>query len=155
MIEASDFKPGMWTIEVFFDGECPLCRREIDMLRRRDQSKKIRFEDISSPEFDPTSLGVSFDSLMAEIHGRTSDGTIIKGVEVFRLLYEAVGFKRLVKLSRLPGISHAMNLGYWLFAKNRLRLTGRCTDSCRLDGTVMANGEAIAAGVNGERNSGQ
>jgi predicted DCC family thiol-disulfide oxidoreductase YuxK len=52
---------------------------------------------------------------------------------VFRQLYAAVGFGRLVAVSRVPGISHLLRLGYHLFAKNRLRLTGRCADAgCQL-----------------------
>jgi hypothetical protein len=37
-----------------------------------------------------------------------------------------VGFRRLVSLSRLPGVRHLLELGYRLFARYRLRLTGRC-----------------------------
>ncbi len=65
---------------------------------------------------------------MGQLHGRLPDGSVIRGVEVFRRLYAAVGFSKLVAATRLPGISHMLNLGYWLFAKNRLRLTGRCDD---------------------------
>jgi predicted DCC family thiol-disulfide oxidoreductase YuxK len=59
------------------------------------------------------------------------DGTIVEGVEVFRRMYAAVGFGALVGASRLPGIAHLLNLSYAVFAKNRLKLTGRCTnDAC-------------------------
>jgi predicted DCC family thiol-disulfide oxidoreductase YuxK len=71
---------------------------------------------------------VPWDDLMASIHGRLPDGKIVKGVEVFRRLYAAVGFAPLVVLTRLPGISHLLDLAYRWFAKNRLRLTGRCND---------------------------
>ena len=65
---------------------------------------------------------------MDRIHGRLPDGTLVKGVEVFRHLYTAVGFGVLVAPTRLPGIAQLLDLGYRLFAKNRLRLTGRCAD---------------------------
>ncbi|MBL8825370.1 MAG: DUF393 domain-containing protein [Planctomycetaceae bacterium] len=113
-------------VEVFFDGGCPLCRREIDMLRRWDRQKKIRFTDIESGEVNFDALGKTYHEFMAEIQGRLPDGTWIKGVEVFRRLYAAVGFGPLVAISRLPVISQLLSAGYWLFAKNRLRLTGRC-----------------------------
>lgn len=48
-------------------------------------------------------------------------------IEVFRRLYAAVGFGPLVLLSRLPLISQLLDWGYAVFARNRLRLTGRCT----------------------------
>lgn len=116
------------TFEVFFDGDCPLCRREIAMLRRLDRRSAIRFTDIAQPGFDPASIGLTRDALMARIHGRTSDGTLVEGVEVFRHLYGAVGFGPLVALSRVPPIAWLLDAGYRWFAKNRLRLTGRCDD---------------------------
>jgi len=116
-------------VEVFYDGACPLCLREINMLRRRDHRGRIRFTDIAGDGFDPHAAGVTWDALMARIHGRLPNGTLIEGVEVFRRLYAAVGFRRLVRLSRAPGIATLLDLAYHLFAKNRLRLTGRCTDA--------------------------
>lgn len=120
-----------WQIEVFYDGDCPLCKREIAMLRRRDQRHLIRFTDIADFRFDPQELGLQHSELMAEIHGRLPDGTVIQGVEVFRRLYEAIGFKRLVKLSRLPVVATALGMTYKCFAKIRLKLPGRsCGQQC-------------------------
>ena len=118
-----------WEIEVFFDGDCPLCVREIGMLRRKDRKRKIRFTDISVPQFRPDEVGKDLDTLMAEIHGRSPNGEWITGVEVFRQLYAAVGFSPLVALTRLPLVSHGLELGYRIFARNRLRLTGRCNQN--------------------------
>lgn len=115
-------------IEVFYDGECPLCMREINMLKRKDKDNKILFTDIASNEFKASDLGLSQKNLMDKIHGRMPDGDIIKGVEVFRQLYHAVGYKKIVKLTKLPIISHLLDLAYIVFAKNRLRFTGRCSD---------------------------
>jgi predicted DCC family thiol-disulfide oxidoreductase YuxK len=121
-----------YDVEVFYDGGCPLCVREIGMLRRWDRRQKIRFTDIDAMDFQAADYGKSYEELMAQMHGRLPDGTWIRGVEVFRRLYTTVGFGPLVFLSRLPVISQTLDLGYVLFAKNRLRLTGRCTtDSCQ------------------------
>ena len=120
--------------EVFYDGDCPLCMREIRLLRQLDKRQRIRFVDIAVEGFDAASVGVSSEELMDRLHGRLPDGTLIEGVEVFRRLYAAVGFAPLVTLTRLPGIEHALDLGYGWFAKNRLRLTGRCADgACTVD----------------------
>ncbi|HVU00782.1 MAG TPA: DUF393 domain-containing protein [Polyangiaceae bacterium] len=118
----------MEAFEVFYDGECPLCRREIRMLRNLDRDARIRFTDIGAPDFDARTVGLSRAELMARIRGRLPDGTLVDGVEVFRRLYETVGFGALVRLSRVPGISGLLDAGYDLFARNRLRLTGRCAD---------------------------
>ena len=120
---------GDFEIEVFFDGDCPLCVREIALLRKLDkQTRRIRFTDIQAAEFSPESIGLTFSELMRRIHGRLPNGELVEGTEVFRRLYAAVGFRRAVAVSRWPGIAQALDLGYGLFAKNRLRFTGRCTD---------------------------
>lgn len=120
------------TVEVFFDGECPLCVREIKLLRWLDRKHSIRFTNIAAAEFQATLFGKTPADFMDEIHGRLPDesGNLVKwiiGVEVFRQLYAAVGFGWLVWPTRLPGISHILDFGYRVFAKHRLRLTGRCT----------------------------
>ena len=124
-----------WQVEVFFDGDCPLCRREINLIRRFDRRGRIRFTDIAESEFDPADYGMSMQSFMDEIQGRLPNGTWITGVEVFRRIYAAIGLGPVVLVSRLPVISHALDLGYRVFARNRLRLTGRCDSSsgtCRV-----------------------
>ncbi|MCA9646588.1 MAG: DUF393 domain-containing protein [Polyangiaceae bacterium] len=115
-----------YQVEVFFDGECPLCVREIRMLQKLDRRQRIRFTDIAAPEFDAAALGTDYLTLMDKIHGRLPNGEWITGVEVFRRLYSAVGLSPLVALTRLPGLSHGLDFAYERFAKNRLKWTGRC-----------------------------
>jgi predicted DCC family thiol-disulfide oxidoreductase YuxK len=120
-------------VEVFYDGECPLCVREIKMLRWMDRKHRIRFTDIADPSFNPADHGKAMQEFVDEIQGRLPDGRWIVGVEVFRRLYAAVGFGPLVWLSRLPGVAHTLTLGYRVFARNRLWLTGRCkTGTCEV-----------------------
>lgn len=115
--------------EVFFDGACSLCSKEINMLRSLDRKGRIIFTDISVPDFDAFShTGVSYTTLMNAIHGRVEGEALIEGVEVFRQLYGRVGLSSVIWLSRMPGLSQALDAGYSLFAKNRLKWTGRCED---------------------------
>lgn len=132
-------------IQVFFDGNCPLCRREIDFLARRDRDGRIEFTDIAASEFSAADYGITMDDFMAQIRGRLPDGRFITGVEVFRRLYTAVGFGWLVRLTRTPGISWLLDKGYERFAKNRLRLTGRCEDGVCQVPTVHAPEEQPSA----------
>ncbi|MGB0640297.1 MAG: thiol-disulfide oxidoreductase DCC family protein [Myxococcota bacterium] len=117
-----------WMFEVFYDGDCPLCMREINMLQRLDRKKNnLRFTDISPADFDAKAVtGLEYSTLMDEIHGRLPDGTIVTGVEVFRQLYGAVGLGWLTAPTRWPGIRQLSDAAYQAFAKNRLKLTGRC-----------------------------
>jgi predicted DCC family thiol-disulfide oxidoreductase YuxK len=121
-------------VEVFYDGDCPLCMKEISMLMRLDKRDGILFTNIADPGFVAQAYGKTYEDLMKRIQGRLADGSWIEGVEVFRRLYAAVGFRKMAALSRAPGISQALSLGYTLFAKNRLRFTGRCEPdgSCKV-----------------------
>jgi len=121
-----------WQIEVFYDQECPLCRREIALLQRWDRHGRIRFVNLHDAVFDEQNPGRSFEELMAQMHGRLPDGTWVTGVEVFRRMYAAVGFGFLVALSRCPGVAQLLDVGYAWFARNRLKWTGRCdAGTCR------------------------
>jgi len=140
--DPGDYDVKVFDVKVFYDGACPLCMREIRFLMRRDRQQRIQFVDIAAPSFEPSSVGLSFEALMDRIHGQLPDGTVIEGVEVFRRLYAAVGFRFLVGVSRLPGLAQLLNAGYAVFAKNRLRLTGRCQD-----GTCRAHSHPRQAGV--------
>lgn len=126
-------QPPQWQVQVFYDGDCPLCRREIALLRRLDRKQRVWFTDIADPEFRAEEWGITLPQLMDEIHLRRRDGTWVRGVEAFRLLYQAVGFGWLVPITRLPGIRQGLDAGYRVFAKNRLKWTGRCTDTCAIE----------------------
>ena len=115
-------------LEVFFDGACPFCAREIRFLRRLDRSGQILFTDLSASGFSPERTGIPWDALMARIHARLADGTLVEGVEVFRRIYVFLGFGPLVAMTRFPGLSHLLDAGYAWFARNRMRLAGRCGD---------------------------
>jgi predicted DCC family thiol-disulfide oxidoreductase YuxK len=122
-----------YDVEVFYDGDCPLCMREIRLLRRLDARRgRIRFTDIAAPDFEPEALGIDWGTFMAKIHARLPDGSWLTGVEVFRRLYAAVGLGPLVWLTRAPGVSQLLELAYAKFAANRLKWTGRCDGECEL-----------------------
>jgi predicted DCC family thiol-disulfide oxidoreductase YuxK len=115
-----------WEITVLFDGDCPLCRREVAFLRGRDpDGAAARFEDIAAPGFDAARYGRSRAELMARIHGVLPDGTPVEGVEVFRRVYAAVGLGWLVAPTRWPLLRPLCDAAYRWFARNRLPLTGR------------------------------
>jgi len=118
------------SFEIFYDGDCPICRREIDFLRRRDRQEKIVFRNLDKIDFEQEKLGKSYSQMMAEIHGRLPDGTWVVGVDVFRHVYRAIGWKSLVAVSRWPVICWILDWGYRVFARYRLALTGRCLEDC-------------------------
>lgn len=118
------------SIEVFYDGDCPICRREIAFLKNRDRKQQIQFTDLQQCERLGSANFPTYRQLMGKIHARQPDGTWITGVEVFRRIYDVIGWNQLVALSRWPVVRSILNWSYTVFAKNRLVLTGRCLDNC-------------------------
>ncbi|MEM9167747.1 MAG: DUF393 domain-containing protein [Planctomycetota bacterium] len=114
---------------ILIDGDCPLCKKEAAMLSRLDRGRGgLELVDIAADGFEPSEYGRTMDDLMGSIHGRTSDGTIVTGVEVFRRAYAAVGLGWLLGWTRWPIARPIADAVYRFFAKHRLRLTGRCDD---------------------------
>jgi predicted DCC family thiol-disulfide oxidoreductase YuxK len=124
-----------WRIKVLIDGACPLCRREAEFWRRLDRGRgRISLEDISSRGFNPGEFGLSHSQVMDQIHGVLPSGTVVRGMEVIRRAYAAVGWGWLLAPTAWPILRPLFDRAYVWFAKNRLRITGRraeCSTSCR------------------------
>lgn len=116
-----------WEIKLLYDGECPLCLREVNFLQKRDAGRgKVAFVDIAADDYNPEDNGgVDFETAMGRIHGVLPDGTVIKNVEVFRRVYEALGMGWVYAITKLPILGAAANFIYGIWADYRLQLTGR------------------------------
>ena len=106
-------------------------------LRRLDRGRnRLVTEDITGPGFDPKPYGVTIKELMGQIHGVHPDGSLVKGMEVIRRAYAAVGLGWLLAPTKWPVLKSISDVAYAWFARNRLRLTGRASacdaDRCRL-----------------------
>ena len=110
--------------EVFYDGQCPLCKREIDMVRRKDKHDRLKLTDIAASDFQKVA-GKDLPELMKEIHGRDVNGEFVTGVDVFREIYSRLGFGWLVKVSRLPVLRQILDVGYRVFAYLRFKHASR------------------------------
>ena len=116
-----------WKIKLLYDGECPLCMREVNFLRKRDANRGlVAFVDIASENYNPQEHGgVDFETAMGRIHAILPDGTIIKNVEVFRRIYEILGMGWIYAVTKLPIIGAIVDTLYGIWADLRLALTGR------------------------------
>jgi len=116
-------------LTLLFDGACPLCRREVDTLRARDRGRGlIHFVDIDAPGYDPAAHGgISYREAMGSMRGIGADGQLIRDVAVFREAYRLVGLGWLYAPTAWPLIGPLVDALYGLWARWRLRLTGRDT----------------------------
>lgn len=118
-----------WKIKLLYDGECPLCVREVNFLTRKDAGRGIiKFVDIASLDYDPQANGgIDFATAMGVIHGVLPDGTILKNVEVFRQVYEELGLGWIYAITKIKIIGVIADWLYEIWADRRLQLTGRPT----------------------------
>jgi predicted DCC family thiol-disulfide oxidoreductase YuxK len=112
---------GPFDLEVFYDGACPSCAREVRLLGRLDRSGRIRFTDFAAAGFDAAAAGLSMPALLDRIHARLADGAVVEGVEVFRRVSAVLGHAWLAALSRLPGVRQLLDAAYRRYARRRVR----------------------------------
>lgn len=124
--QSSSEKPS-WQIKLLYDGECPLCLREVNFLRKRDAGRgRVKFVDITDDDYTPEAHGgVDFETAMGRIHAVLPDGTVIKNIEVFRRVYEILGMGWIYAATKLPVIGWIVDTLYEIWADWRLALTGR------------------------------
>lgn len=119
--------PPAWKIKLLYDGDCPLCVREVNFLQKRDAGRGlVAFVDIAQDDYDPAAHGrVDFATAMGRIHAVLPDGQVIQNVEVFRRVYEVLGMGWVYAMTRVPGLGAIADGLYGLWADRRLALTGR------------------------------
>ncbi|XWS60682.1 hypothetical protein CRYUN_Cryun07bG0057100 [Craigia yunnanensis] len=119
--------PQNWKIKMLYDGDCPLCMREVDMLRERNkQYGTIKFVDISSDDYSPEeNQRLDYKTVMGRIHAILSDGTVVTDVEAFRKLYEQVNLGWVYAITKYEPIATIADSVYGVWAKYRLQITGR------------------------------
>lgn len=119
--------PSSWQIKLLYDGECPLCLREVRFLREKDRGRGlVAFVDIADDNYSPDEHGgVTYEAAMGRIHAILADGAVVKNVEVFRRVYEVLGMGWVYAATRIPLIGAIADRLYFIWAELRLMLTGR------------------------------
>jgi len=114
-----------YDLKLLFDGECPLCVREVDFLKSRNEKGLINFVDLADPSYSAEENGgIDYETGMATIHG-IYKGEIMTGVEVFEKAYSCVGLGWVYSFTKVPALLNAANKVYDVWAKYRLEITGR------------------------------
>ena len=113
-------------LKLLYDGECPICKREICILQKKDNQKKIKFIDISSKEFSPfENNNIDYNTAMSQIHAIDGKGNLLVGIPAFATVYARSQLLVTSTLLRIPFIKSVLKPFYTLFAKKRLWITGR------------------------------
>ncbi len=110
------------TLTVLYDGECPLCRREIAHVRNLSQSQPdsgLCFTDISRSD-DTTVSSRERQALLARFHVQRADGSRLSGAEAFVAMWSRLpGWRWLARLAKLPGMLVVFEAAYSIFLRVR------------------------------------
>lgn len=103
---------------VYFDGACPLCRREIGVYRGLEPRQPLRFVDVSRA--DGAELPSPRAAMLARFHVRVADGRLVDGARAFLALWTALpGWRWLARAGALPGVAPVLEWGYRGFLRVR------------------------------------
>ncbi len=119
-----------WAVKLLYDGACPFCRKEVEWLQRWDKRNALALDDISATDFDAAKYGLTQATVDGTIHAIMPDGRIIKGMQVFRQIYAAVGLGWLLAPTGWPVLKPVFDAGYRWFARHRHRLARRTVSDC-------------------------
>lgn len=114
---------------VFFDGGCPLCRREIGHYQRLDATEAVDWRDIHADAAALAGWGITRDQAMQRMHAVSPEGRICSGAWAFVLVWRHLPYYRWLggALHRLPPIVWLMDCLYNVIARHRWR--SRCDDA--------------------------
>ena len=111
---------GMTKLIVWHDGGCPLCRREIALMRRLDRRGAIAFVDVT--QASAAACPIAPADLLARFHA-SEDGQLLSGAAAFAAMWRAIPLLRPIGLAaRLPWVLALLERCYVRFLRFRPRL---------------------------------
>ncbi|MDZ7874144.1 MAG: DUF393 domain-containing protein [Rhizobium sp.] len=106
-------------VTVWFDSSCPLCQREIALMRRLDSRGAINFIDACDPE---GSCPIDRAELLARFHAEEA-GKLLSGAAAFAAMWRAIPVLRpLGLLAGLKPLTPIFEVVYRGFLRIRPRL---------------------------------
>jgi predicted DCC family thiol-disulfide oxidoreductase YuxK len=115
----------MTTLIVWHDGQCPLCRREIALMRRLDRRGAIHFVDVTQAG---ASCPIDPAAMLARFHA-SEDGVLLSGAAAFAAMWRAIPLLRPVGLAaRAPVVLALLERLYLLFLRVRPALQRRLAE---------------------------
>lgn len=111
-----------YPLTIYYDASCRLCDGEMRNLMLRNTAGRLSFIDASAPGFDSPITGTTQADLLSMIHAVDADGQVIRGVEVFRQAYGAIGLGWLTAPTAWPVLRQWADRAYPWLVRNRHRV---------------------------------
>lgn len=119
------------SLTVYFDGACPLCQREIALMRRLDRAGRIDFVDVSASV--PKACPVDRASLLERFHV-DDNGTMRSGAAAFAAMWRRIPMLWPIgQMARIPPVLWLLERAYRGFLKVRPRLQAKMRNLANAD----------------------
>ncbi len=90
LINKSPTESAVADVTVWYDSDCPLCIREINLMRRLDKRHAINFVEIQTAAACP----VDNETLMKRFHAQEVAQPIVSGAAAFAAMWRAIPMLR-------------------------------------------------------------
>ena len=121
---------------VFFDGACPLCRREIAHYRRIDRARRLRWVDAATEAKILAVHGLDLERAMAELHVLDGNGCWQRGIDAFLVIWSHLpAYRWLARLISALRLRAPLGFAYRRFAAWRYRRRCGTSDCTVITGT--------------------
>ena len=108
------------TLTIYFDGQCPLCVREIAFYRKLRGADQIEWIDIARGTGLEVAPGLSRCDAKRRFHLRDEHGRIFSGARAFAKLWSAIpSFRLLGQIAQLPPFVWVLEVLYRFFLVGR------------------------------------
>ena len=114
-------------IEVFYDGQCPICRWEVRLYSRMDKNARVCWTDIEKLLPEDLPRGKTRGDLLGKFHVRDLNGATagenasqdwFVGVDAFARIWKVLpALRYFAGLFSVPGIRQLTMLAYRIFLK--------------------------------------
>lgn len=103
-------------LTVWYDGECPLCLREISLMRRLDKRGAIKFVDVHSGAGCPLDTA----TLLARFHAQERGSGVVSGAAAFAAMWRAIpALRPLGVAAQIPAVLWLLEHCYTGFLRIR------------------------------------
>jgi predicted DCC family thiol-disulfide oxidoreductase YuxK len=101
---------------VLYDGDCPLCSREIGWYQKRGADERIRWINLRDAGLTSLPAGIGRDAALARFHVVQADGAVVSGAAAFVRLWQAYpGLRLAARLLSRPLPLAVLERAYRLF----------------------------------------
>ncbi|MEL6258598.1 MAG: DUF393 domain-containing protein [Pseudomonadota bacterium] len=110
----------MKQVTVWYDGECPLCTREIAFLKRLDRRGRIDFVEVQD---ETAACPLDRAALLARFHAQERGRPLVSGAAAFAAVWRAIPWLAPVgHVARIPPVLWVGEQAYRVFLRVRPRL---------------------------------